>query len=120
MSPDDEPMARAERAFQRRALHTLADRITDPALRERALALADGQLSAEQFVRDMARSAPAMRGFDRYLTRLAALTPAELEEIRVRRAERIDEIVAKFTATTPALPDPDAEQPWEDNDSWLE
>lgn len=96
----DERRVQAEQALERRSLVKFSDTVTDPVLRAQAQQLADGRMSAAEFVRHMERSATAMRGVDRFVKHVVALSPDELDAIRAAR-ERDIEHMATELATQP-------------------
>jgi hypothetical protein len=128
METADELRARAERTIKQRSLEKLSASVTDPKLRTMAREFASGRLPADQFVRQMERSAPAMRGLDRCIKHYATLTPEELAAAKAQRDRDIDAMVAELTeadrvpqqpARAPRVVKRVEEESWE-NQSWLE
>ena len=88
-SPDD-LRTQAEQMLERQSLRKFSDTVADPALRAQAQQLAAGRMSAAEFVRHMERSATAMRGVDRFVKHVVALSPQELDAIRIARERDIE------------------------------
>jgi hypothetical protein len=119
MSSDQQELrVQAEQAFHRRSLRALSDAVVDPVLRSQAQRLACGEISASTFIRYMEHSAPAIRGFDRFLNQCMRLTPDELDQIAAKHEQQIAEIAAELAACTKPSRNDEDEESWEDT-SWL-
>lgn len=112
----DETRTQAEQLLQRQSLRELSAAVTDPILRAQAAQLADGRMSAAEFVRHMEQSPTAMRGLDRFVKHVVTLTPRQWDAIRAGRERHIDRITAELLAP------PDHPAPAEEDEpqSWLE
>jgi hypothetical protein len=126
-----ERRTQAEQVFERRSLREFSDTVTDPALRAQAQQLAAGRMSAAEFVRHMERSATAMRGVDRFVKQVVALSPQELEAIRAARERDIEHTATELAMqrTTPIVGPrgsrrirriEEDENTWDEPQSWLE
>jgi hypothetical protein len=127
---DEALRTQAEQAFEKRSMDKLSAAITDPGLRAQAKQLASGGISPGEFVKYMERSAPAMRGFDRYLKRYMSLTAEDMDRIGAERDRQVGEVMAELAtggaATEPGQPverarrrNEEDEPSWEEG-SWLE
>lgn len=129
MESPAELRARAERTIRQRSLDKLSANVTDPQLRSMAREFASGRMRADEFVRRMEQSAPAMRGLDRVVKHYATLSPEELAAAKAQHERNIDQVVTELTDADHAArhPTPAApvrrrvaeEDSWE-NRSWLE
>lgn len=114
--------ARAERTIRQRSLDKLSASVADPNLRTMAREFATGRMRADEFVRRMERSAPAMRGLDRCIKHYLTLTPAELAAAKAQHEQNIDTVAAELAELDHGLPRPipapRVRRPVVEEDSW--
>lgn len=128
METPEELRARAERTLRQRSLDKLSASVTDPQLRSMAREFASGRMRADEFVRQMEKSAPAMRGLDRVVKHYMTLSPEELAAAKAQHERNIDQLAVELTELDQAARRPTPvktrrqvaeEDSWENN-SWLE
>jgi hypothetical protein len=128
METPEELRARAERTLRQRSLDKLSASVTDPQLRSMALEFASGRMRADEFVRRMETSAPAMRGLDRVIKHYMTLSPEELAAAKAQHERNVDQLAVELIELDQAARRPTPvttrrqvveEDSWENN-SWLE
>lgn len=129
METAEELRARAERTLRQRSLDKLSASVTDPQLRSMAREFASGRMRADEFVRRMEQSAPAMRGLDRVMKHYMTLSPDDLAAAKAQHQRNINDVAAELTEADQAAHRPTPaprprrqvveEDSWE-NKSWLE
>lgn len=122
METPEEVRARAERTLRQRSLDRLSASVTDPQLRSMARECASGRMRADEFVRRMEQSAPAMRGLDRVIKHYMTLSPEELAAAKAQHERNIDQVAAELAAVDQAArrptPAPQVRRQVAEEDSW--
>jgi hypothetical protein len=117
METPEEVRARAERTLRQRSLDKLSASVADPQLRSMAREFASGRMRADEFVRRMEQSAPAMRGLDRVIKHYMTLSPEELAVGKTQYERTIDQVAVDQAASRPA-PAPRVRRQVVEEDSW--
>jgi hypothetical protein len=129
METPEELRDRAERTLRQRSLDKLSAAVADPHLRAMARDYASGRMRADEFVRRMEYSAPALRGLDRCVKHYMTLTPEELAAAKAQHQQNIDKVAAelaevdqaaRLSASAPRVRRPVVEEDSWENQSWLE